>query len=379
MGSIRISAGARAWTRRGSARVWLSAVLAACGSGGSRHGTSPDGAHAPELGSVSAQLVDALCRNQFECPISYDKQLFRAAYCEQRSGGALENCRDYYVAADGKNLYASYEAAAARGTLELDQSRLSALSECRLPIEDDDWFVGKVAVGGACQLHVECDAGYCDTSDSCPGHCIARKPAGSRCEASAECASGACDGTCVESSLLSGVGEDAACDEDARDRKLCGPGLWCQAGTCQRPIAAGAACQSSDDVCETGHVCVPLSAGTGIERQGRCLRLQVQAANEPCDAGGLPTGDTYRVCDVLQIDVCEAGVCVHHAQGQPGEACGRTDAGDTCAAGAACRDGACVALLADGEACSSSGECSGRCNFDTRRCETRTLYCGQLR
>jgi hypothetical protein len=379
MGSIRISVGARGATICGAAVLGLSGLLPACGSGGGHRQAPTDGTHAPELGSLSAKLVDALCRNQFECPISYDKQLFRTAYFQERSGDALDNCRDYYAAAEGADLYASYEEAAARGTLELDQSRLSELSACRRAIEDDGWFIGKVPVGGACQLTVECDGGYCDTSDSCPGRCVARKPAGARCEASTECLSGACDGTCVESSLLSGVAEGAACDEDSRDQKRCGPGLWCKAGTCQRALAAGAACQRSEDVCETGHVCVPISSGSGADRQWRCLRAQVQAANEPCDSGSPAVGDTYRMCDLLQIEVCEASVCVHHAEGQPGDACGRTDAGDTCTAGASCQDSICVALLADGEPCSGSGECLGRCNFETRRCETPTLYCEGLR
>jgi hypothetical protein len=379
MASIRSSSGARAWTRRGAAVLWLSVLLPGCGSGGGQHGTPSGASDAPELGSLSAKIVDALCRNQLSCPITYDKQLFRAAYFQERSGDALDNCRDYYAAAEAADLYASYEDAAARGTLELDQSKLSALSACQLAIEDDDWFIGKVAVGGACQLHVECDGGYCDTSDSCPGSCVARKPAGARCEASAECLSGSCDGTCVESSLLSGVAEGAACDEDSRDQKLCRPGLWCKAGTCQPAIAAGAACQRSDDVCETGHVCVPISSGSGAERQGRCLRVQVQAVNEPCDSGQPAAGDTYRICDLLHIDVCEAGVCVHHPEGHTGDPCGRTDVGSTCAAGSKCQDSVCVALLVDGEPCSSSGECVGLCNLEKRRCETPMLYCEELR
>jgi hypothetical protein len=86
-------------------------------------------------------------------------------------------------------------------------------------------------------------------------------------------------------------------------------------------------------------------------------------------------GDTYRICDLLQVDVCVDGICVHHPEGREGDACGRTDVDDTCATGFACRDSLCVALLADGAECSSSGVCLGRCNFDARRCETPTLYC----
>ena len=42
-------------------------------------------------------------------------------------------------------------------------------------------------------------------------------------------------------------------------------------------------------------------------------------------------------------------------------------------------DGFVLALLADGASCSGAGEGSGRCNCETRRCETPTLYCEGLR
>ena len=236
----------------------------------------------------------------------------------------------------------------------------------------------EASLGDDCRLHVECASGYCQTSAGCPGTCLARKPESAACSSSAECLSGVCDGTCVVGSVVTtGLAAGAACSEESPDQRLCAQGLWCNpsAGKCQSPIAAGDVCHDDDDVCETGHVCVPVGAMMGADREWRCLRLDVQSVGEPCDSARSATGDTFRVCDLLWVDVCVDGLCVHHPQGRAGDPCGRTDVGNTCAFGLACQDSVCVALLADGAECSGSGECLGRCNFETGHCETPAFYC----
>ena len=358
-------------------RRWsLAGVLVlfpACGSGGSKGNDE-----LPSLELLSKNIVDALCENQLECPIAYDDQLFTSALFVQREGEAVDNCRAYHGTAKTTERLTRYQQAQQRGGLEIDRARLSRLSSCQLPSEDDSWLVGKVPPGQPCQLHAECQGGYCDTSAACPGVCVARRADGAACDSSWQCLSGACDDVCVRQPLTAGAGEGQACASEGSSLVLCSQGLWCNedSGTCEKPIAAGAACDDDDDVCVAGHFCVATGADRGATASRRCLPLRVQPLGAACDLDGA-SGDSFRVCDLIHVDACVDGTCVHYPEGKAGDPCNRTEMADTCAAGLACDwfDWVCVPLLENGASCSSGGECRGRCNFRTGRCESAEPFC----
>jgi hypothetical protein len=352
----------------------------ACGSDGK------DGALdgiPPSLQLLSSNVLGALCENQLECPIAYDDQLYTAAFFVQRPGGdATDNCLAYYATAKTTQRLSRVQQAQERGTVEVDRAQLDRLSSCQVPTEDDSWLVGKVAVRSACQLHAECQGGYCDTSASCPGTCVARLPVGATCSTGTQCLSDACDLVCVERTVTTNAGEGEACGVLGSREVLCARGLWCDdedTGVCRQPIAAGQDCTDDDDVCIAGHVCAPLGPlGEEEDPPMRCVPLLVQPEGAACDMDGA-SGASFRICDLVEVDGCVNGTCVHYPEGAAGDPCHRTDMADTCGAGLACEwgDWVCVPLLEEGEPCSGSGECKGQCNARTRRCEPSEPYCDE--
>src|SRR5690606_15111965 len=56
-------------------------------------------------------------------------------------------------------------------------------------------FRPQVAPGGACAHRSDCADGFCDTSSTCPGTCVAWVPPGGECGAGTSCRPGS---TCVD-------------------------------------------------------------------------------------------------------------------------------------------------------------------------------------
>jgi len=350
----------------------LFVLLTACGSGSADHGGP-----SPPSQLLSGDIIGARCENLLECLIPSDEALFVSALFRQRPGEAMDNCRSYFAAPEGSTWLAHIQHAQARGGLRVDDARLEQLSSCQLPIRDRSWLVAQVPLGEPCQLHAECVDGFCDTAASCPGACVARRPDGAHCLESFECLSNACEGTCVQPSLASGAGEGAVCADEGSALTLCAPGLWCEesSGRCRKPIAAGADCSDSDDVCLAGHFCVPIGSGSDSEPQRRCLPLAVQPLGAACDWERV-TGDSVRICDDLNLDTCVDGTCVHHPDGRAGDPCYASEVADTCASGYRCEDRICVARLEDGARCTID-ECLGRCDYETLLCVSAEPYCDE--
>lgn len=319
-------------------------------------------------------LLDAICRTMLTCHTPNDDSLFPAAVFEQREGAALDNCRSYFGTSQTREYLGRYIEADERGSLRIDWALLETAMGCELPPTDTPWYQGLLAPGSACQMNLECAGGYCDASQGCPGQCAAGADIGQACEDDQECASGHCEADeCVEPTLTTGASEGEACNLFGANVVLCEAALWCNDGTCQPPIGALQTCSSVDDVCATGHFCVPDTSGAS-----RCKRVQVQSLGEPCDSD--PTEhDALRVCDMIALDECVAGTCIHREPGGEGAACTRTEVDDTCTSGHWCswETDTCTRLLADGEACSSSGDCENHCSFNTGICES--LYCDSNR
>ena len=222
-----------------SLTTWIFSLLCACGSDPS----SEQQAHAPlpSLELLSGNIVDALCESQLQCPIAYDDQLYTAALFVQRHGEPLDNCRAYHKTTKTLEQHERYRQAQLRGSLEVDPAGLRRLAQCELPSEDQSWLVGKLRPGEACQLHAECQDGYCDTAAVCPGTCVARRPDGVRCDSPWQCLSNNCDVTCLPRALAIGANEGEACSSEGEVVTLCAPTLWCdeRSGKCRHRLQPG--------------------------------------------------------------------------------------------------------------------------------------------
>src|SRR6185503_5452029 len=92
----------------------------------------------------------------------------------------------------------------------------------------------------------------------------------------------------------------------------CGSGAWCdRSGTCRAALAAGAACTSTNDVCETGLLCQQQTTGPA------CATMVVaKNAGDACGTS-LPSA----VCDPFLSLECVAGACALTGDGSAGSHC----------------------------------------------------------
>ena len=159
------------------------------------------------------------------------------------------------------------------------------------------------------------------------------------------------------SSASAGAGEPCGLEVTGSTSEVtwCESGLWCKApsgerqGTCVAPVAAGAACETEDDVCEDGSVCVEDTSGIS------CTAVTVRAAGESC--GGL------EVCNPA-TGYCSGGECAALGDGTEGSTCLTF----SCQPGLYCdipqgeTTGLCAARLDNEEPCQTGRDCvSGKC------------------
>jgi hypothetical protein len=231
----------------------------------------------------------------------------------------------------------------------------------RLPASCEKALAGKVALGGSCDLDLDCaDDAFCDkgtSSDNCPGKCKSTLGESSVCQRSSQCADGLqCTGkTCKK---LGGEG-----DSCAQGTAPCGLAFVCRtetAGAVCRSLASvysgakGDSCGPSTTYCAQGLVCAsmsktvgqcqdPVAAGAACRRAvpSQCPTDQYCSAVNPGDTGtcmDLPASGS--ACLTNHNQVCASGlICVSdvcQAMGRPGDAC--DDATQ-------CYSGACVTSI----------------------------------
>lgn len=219
--------------------------------------------------------------------------------------------------------------------------------------------VGQVAVGGGCEHAAQCQAGnYCATDLACPGTCQPRVVAAGACTLDEACAAGL---DCAAGHCVAFGRAGATCGTSALP--TCAMGFQCDTGrdpaTCQ-PVtwaaASAASCNPTGGVlCAEGLVCAQIALSPAT------YQCQAPAAaGGPCFRAvpaGCPTG---QACVVATGQV--TGTCM--AQGAVGQAC-LTGSGVLfgCVPGAACDSGTdlCVALVANGAACTANAQCYGDC------------------
>lgn len=147
---------------------------------------------------------------------------------------------------------------------------------------------------------------------------------GQPCTESGQCASGQCSavrvGRCGACLATQGVGQPCGGANPS-----CATGLWCLNSTCVPRLEVGAACAGANQPpCQPWLACY----------KNACAQVNVARRGEPCGMGFT-----------------------------------------ACALGSTCRDGTCVSLVANGQACGEGVPCSAFsfCDFNTRRCVPTTF------
>lgn len=350
------------------------------------------------LDDIPRELAGALCSQLVSCTAS---RTFGGSIAYLSLNPAFDElCPEQFTREFGGYDYLT--AAVERGTLEYDPQAArrciaeiteSCVVEAGLPFFPScrEALRGLVPVGGTCELSDECVPGSrCDAEEvanTCvPGECVALLPLGAVCDQSDECVppegagiatcrtNGGSNEVCIALTISLGGEEDEPCgtlDEDGLERGygLCGADFFCDdpdddgTGTCQPPLATGAACIPGQ-ACEFGSLCLPV----GTEYECRAVTI-VTTAGGACD-------DEVSVCDFSARLVCDGGECTALDPG----ACADTI---PCEADEYCDEATstCETRNPNGTECNSSSECtSGRCADDgtmtgTRRCSDRVM-CG---
>jgi len=249
----------------------FASLAAACGGG-------DDSISFPDFPD---ELINAQCDNGVQCGSFPDD-----ASCQAASDIDPGQVQTIQNAIDDGTIIFHEDAAAACVDFQASQ-------DCDFPgFHSDvdnpcaDIFEGTVAVGGACDIDIECaDQGLCNPTDPncdpntacCPGTCEAGQPInenvaiGGTCNDTSECVStayckvpqGADTGTCTAVITQDG----AACDPDSFFDSCANPmicDIFAASPICETPQPTGAACVDSDllpcidsrDICEAG-TCAP--------------------------------------------------------------------------------------------------------------------------
>lgn len=239
---------------------------------------------------------------------------------------------------DGRVVYDSRELPGCLAALEKASCDEVLFGECR------GVFMGTKKAGESCVLDLECaDQQQCAVSNSCPGSCAPAGKAGEACSTYNRCAPGfacasdlcvkaaklgeACGGdvrcqgygfcsgfdattpgdtgTCVARNELATSGQDEPCEPFSEP--LCKAGFVCTTklegdivvGSCQKPVASGAACTySTPDPCPRGEYC-SITSPVGVKPATGACRATLKVG-ETCLFEGVRVAacETGAKCDV---------------------------------------------------------------------------------
>jgi hypothetical protein len=303
---------------------------------------------------------------------------------------------------------------------------------------------GTGGLNAACSHTSTCKSDYyCDDSATCPGRCAPRIPEGQTAVGYGNCAVGsyeyngicqrpiAMGGSCAPVAPSSSTQEcagEASCSPTTRTCVArtafvvpvenepcanggCGLGLYCKNGTCLKPSASGANCDSvtkcqAGTFCSQANVCLPeVSTGGTCRSSAECARdsmclITSGSATGTCAPRSAKIGQS---CVGEASPSCSEGYCTATAANQIGvcaaiksvgascralDECGsfaycsasgicsaKKSAGANCMYRGECVDsaycsvgGTCINKFSPGASCTSSGQCLGYCDSDKRTC-----------
>jgi hypothetical protein len=357
--------------------IVVGAVLASSGCGSS-----------PEPGTASSA-------SQF-CAAFHSRMTRKSEGCARASAEAL-------AAEDARSTFgcASYDLAVAAGHATFDDSKVSSCLaavdalECGGPAAYGlgEWSIGsfwpgpvpecqavvsgRIALGGSCNSLLDCAEGYCDMTTACPGTCVPYGEVGESCRNPFLFSSGYA-GPVLMNTCFPGLGcalADAATDSwvcrstSAVDGPCpCQAGLYCDpaSSTCKEPKTSGACAGVAE--CALGYACTNTEC-----RPAGVLGDACEPATQPFTMGGCAPGyacdPASRTCIraladgqscLVQLDGTSYFLaCLHQMQiSLPANDC-------TCV----------PKPKADGESCTSDGECLGTCDPVQQTCSSITGAC----
>jgi hypothetical protein len=271
------------------AQVVVAAMVVVSGCGSDPVGGSP--ATVATAQEFETAFQAALCDQLFRCDVASDDLIGARLLLGDR--GTCARLFD-----SGSPPWNALRPAVAAGIVRYDAVAgarcITRLRSTCLPAEPNveqlqqrcpDVFVGTVASGGSCRSDFECRAdAWCSRAESptglvCPGICRARGALGATCDTGrglcvqpvgtdtwSDCLPFGASTSCSTLRVVAAVAEGAPCGRVAVGGRpefnvvSCQTGLWCSqrnsTGTCRRPIAIGAPCTNSDDVCVGGALCL---------------------------------------------------------------------------------------------------------------------------
>ena len=328
-------------------RVALLLVLIGC--------TTHDGPVA--IDDLGSRVVDAVCQQYVRCGV-FTNQSFCAATFRIHEQDIVAAVKDGTVKYDGGK---AADCLAAFSADTCDPTTHEARVE---PQACKDTFKGTVADGGACEVNEQCVSQSCNLQS---------------------CSMACCPGTCAPTPAApAAIGQPCT--------GACADGAFCKSGTCAALLAAGTTCQSDSD-CDYGLACV---GATGAEKCAAapsagqaCVSHYGSSTPSSCIVEGLTCDTTAMKCVAFldsgatcsaQGPQCKQDLACDPTTSKCGAlpAVGQSCSG-SCAVGAFCDfsgTGKCVAVLPDGQACTSDEACqSGNCDTTTTKC-TEPATCG---
>ncbi len=253
-------------------------------------------------------IVAKECEQYFQCQgdEGEDRELF-----------SVEACRGDYDRSYEDDTVALIEA----GTVRYDER---AAKECLASYDDlcaggrvpacDRTLVGLVEVGGSCSTGLQCTSGRCDGSSVECGACVATLPDGAACDVNefncqpgSYCSPSGLDFVCTPYDVpyvQVGLGEACGYDGDLEGVRVCAPDLYCTDNeVCAERLVAGLRCDSGEDQCAFGTVCMEESEDPF---EDRCTPVEIVTV-VGADCG--PLDGVYGVCDYRLRLYCDGDVC----------------------------------------------------------------------
>jgi hypothetical protein len=225
----------------------------------------------------------------------------------------------------------------------------------------------KLPVAAACTANSECASVWCSNNV-----CTAPVAIGASCVSGDPCADG---GVCLDAQCRLRR-EDGPLHAECRSSLDCVTSAYCARdggtiGTCEQRVVDGQPCNSNQNACQQGHICVP----------GSNLCAPVAGEGQPCT---VHTGNTAALdwlqCGTFLMCSPDGGVCARWAGngadcapaqvicGEAGSTCGTTNqcapltpAGGACTTSRLCSSGRCRTADGGFAATGNPGTCTAAC------------------
>jgi hypothetical protein len=217
-----------------------------------------DSAPTISIENVEDEYLNFYCQTVLDCDMGW-APLFES----------VQECRDFMVAFErGRTAIGEVVEAVQQGNADYSPTQgarcLSDLEElgCEVFVSPDpescwDVFAGTGVDEDSCRLNDECESGWCDTRDTCPGQCAEPVADGGDCANDEQCDFGL---VCFNDVCEPHPGPLTAGQPCDPDLAVCAHGNYCddQAEVCTALKAGGEDCDPESDVeqCDSGMACI---------------------------------------------------------------------------------------------------------------------------